>query len=271
MAKIKLNHSVSPKLITIVTVTLNAVSDLERTLSSIADQNHELYELIVIDGLSNDGTLQVLEKYKNIISDFVSEPDDGIYDAMNKGLRLARGNWIYFLNAGDVLIDGALEKISDRLGDTGDIVHFNCRVHDNKGHQIPVRRYPKSEICLESWPCIQHQSVLVGRTLFERLGGFSTSYFILSDYEFFCRAKSKGARYKFYPNIYISIYNAEGVSASYASITTILYEAIQIQKYYFKGFSVLFALSMVTKAFVGLFDRNKRVSNLLRRCFLVKR
>ncbi len=88
-------------LVSIVVVTFNCVESIEMTLASIINQNYENIEIIVIDGKSTDGTIEVIKKYLNKITHFVSEADAGIYDAMNKGLKLSRGSWINFMNSGD--------------------------------------------------------------------------------------------------------------------------------------------------------------------------
>jgi glycosyltransferase involved in cell wall biosynthesis len=89
----------------IVTVIYNAKAELEKTIQSVVNQNFDSFEYLVIDGGSIDGSLEVVNKYKNSIDFIISEPDNGIYDAMNKGLNLSNGCWILFLNAGDVFID----------------------------------------------------------------------------------------------------------------------------------------------------------------------
>lgn len=88
--------------ITIVTVTYNCKDELEKTILSVINQNYQNIEYIIIDGASTDGTLDLIQKYKNNITKVVSEPDKGIYDAMNKAISLATGQWINFLNAGDI-------------------------------------------------------------------------------------------------------------------------------------------------------------------------
>lgn len=96
--------------ISIVTVVFNAVNDIERTVKSIINQQGVNLEYIVIDGGSTDGTLAILERYKSFITTLISEPDKGIYDAMNKGLALTTGDWIQFKNAGDWFVDEALSE-----------------------------------------------------------------------------------------------------------------------------------------------------------------
>ena len=91
----------TPPLITIITVAYNAVKDIENTILSVLNQTYPNIEYIIIDGGSTDGTLDIIKKYEDKISYWVSEPDKGIYDAMNKGTLKATGVWLNFMNAGD--------------------------------------------------------------------------------------------------------------------------------------------------------------------------
>src|SRR5215217_1386671 len=87
--------------LSVITVVYNNVKDIERTMLSVLGQTYKAIEYIVIDGQSTDGTLQVVEKYKSSLAKIISEKDKGIYDAMNKGISLATGNYIIFMNSGD--------------------------------------------------------------------------------------------------------------------------------------------------------------------------
>ena len=88
--------------VTVVTVTYNAAESLEKTILSVLQQNYSNVEYIIIDGGSTDGSVEIIKKYSDKIAYWVSEPDRGIYDAMNKGIRKATGEWINFMNAGDL-------------------------------------------------------------------------------------------------------------------------------------------------------------------------
>lgn len=100
--------------ISIITITYNAERFLERTINSIVSQQATDYEYIVIDGGSNDGTLGIVRQYENSITQWISEPDKGLYDAMNKGLHRATGEYVWFMNAGDELHDD--QTLSNLLG-----------------------------------------------------------------------------------------------------------------------------------------------------------
>jgi glycosyltransferase involved in cell wall biosynthesis len=91
--------------LSIITITYNAEQFLERTIQSILAQTDQNFEYIIVDGKSKDGTLQIAERYKNRVNQLVSEPDKGLYDAMNKGLKLAKGDFVWFMNAGDEIND----------------------------------------------------------------------------------------------------------------------------------------------------------------------
>lgn len=108
-----MNHQRKP-LISVVTVCYNAVNEIEKTILSVLNQTYDNIEYIVIDGGSNDGSVDIIKKYADCIAYWVSEPDRGIYDAMNKGIRAAKGEWINFMNAGDRFENmGVLEQFSE--------------------------------------------------------------------------------------------------------------------------------------------------------------
>ena len=101
----------SDKLISFITIVLNDSVGLERTLRSVLDQNSPYIEHIVVDGVSTDGSIDIVKKYEWYLGAWISEPDQGIYDAMNKGITLAKGAWICMLNAGDVLEPKVIHEI----------------------------------------------------------------------------------------------------------------------------------------------------------------
>ena len=125
-------------LVTVITVVRNAESLLERTILSIINQTYQNIEYIIIDGASNDGTIDIIKKYEDKISLCISEPDNGIYDAMNKGIYLANGTWINFMNAGDRFFkDSVIESIfkTDNY-DQYDLIYGDGEYINSIGMQI---------------------------------------------------------------------------------------------------------------------------------------
>ena len=102
-------------LVSIITVTFNAEADLEKCIKSVISQTYTNIEFIIIDGGSTDGTLDIIEKYKKNISYSISEKDKGIYDAWNKGVSVANGEWIAFLGSDDVYLENAIENYINHL------------------------------------------------------------------------------------------------------------------------------------------------------------
>jgi glycosyltransferase involved in cell wall biosynthesis len=138
-------------LITIITITYNAEQFLERTIQSILAQTDQDFEYIIIDGKSKDGTLQIAEKYKNRVNKLISEPDKGLYDAMNKGLKNASGDFVWFMNAGDEINDKeTVSRIAQSVTQQTDILYGDTYFVNNEGEiqglrsEITPHRLPKN-------------------------------------------------------------------------------------------------------------------------------
>ncbi len=125
--------------ISIITVVRNDEKHIEQTIRSVLDQTFTDYEYLVIDGASTDGTLDIIKKYEDRLT-WISEPDKGIYDAMNKGLRMARGEYVLFLNSGDSFFDGkVLEKVFSSAPDA-DVYYGDTVIVDESGQILGSRR-----------------------------------------------------------------------------------------------------------------------------------
>ena len=136
--------------LSIITITYNAEQYLERTIQSIMNQSDQNFEYLIIDGKSKDGTLQIAEKYKNRVNQLICEPDKGLYDAMNKGLKNASGDFVWFMNAGDEINDSqAVEKIYKAINNKIDVLYGDTYFVDNAGNiqglrsEITPHRLPK--------------------------------------------------------------------------------------------------------------------------------
>ena len=136
-----MNHP-HPKF-SIITVTYNAEKVLEDTIQSVIFQTYRNVEYIIVDGASKDHTLEIVHKYRNRINKVISEPDKGLYDAMNKGIQLATGDYLCFLNAGDKFHDSeTLQKIVHTLKgqELPDVIYGETAIVDEEGHFLHMRR-----------------------------------------------------------------------------------------------------------------------------------
>jgi glycosyltransferase involved in cell wall biosynthesis len=182
-------------LISIITVVFNGEKYLEETILSIINQTYDNVEYIIIDGGSIDGTLDIIKKYEDKIDYWVSERDKGIYDAMNKGIDLAHGDWINFMNAADRFINLSVIKelkcddfvMSHNLG----IITGFVKIVDLHGNWLGYRHpYQNLEnCCFVKDNCIAHQATFTSRNTLKTVGHFSTEYKIQGDYDYWLKAK----------------------------------------------------------------------------------
>jgi len=174
--------------LSIITITYQAEQYLERTIQSILEQGHRsAIEYVIVDGASKDGTLTLIEKYRQQIDQLISEKDQGIYDAMNKGLQVVNGEYVLFLNAGDTFASkNTLENILKALDKNPDILVGDAMFVDMRGveiglrsvvtpHQIPAKLTWKS---FKKGMVICHQSFIVKRDIAPR---FNLEYQLSSD------------------------------------------------------------------------------------------
>lgn len=174
--------------ISIITVCFNAQDTIEETLINIANQSYKNFEHIVIDGASTDRTIKIINKYKDNISNFLSEPDNGIYDAMNKGIKLATGDFIFFLNANDVLYDENVLKnvaeILDKNPDAKFLFGDVNNISEDKKTSV-IQSYDKvKNVFYFINGNICHQSIFYHRSLFDEFGHYSNQFKIYADWDF---------------------------------------------------------------------------------------
>ena len=178
-------------LISIITVTFNAEKYLEDTIKSVANQTYINIEHIIIDGGSNDQTISIIKKHSSKISKWISEPDKGISDAMNKGIHLSSGEFILFLHADDYLFnDTVIEKAIRYLNNKTDIYLFKVELVDGIRKTISKNKSFGFATNFKMGSC--HQGQLCSRQLFDNIGIFSTDFKITMDYDFILRAYRAG-------------------------------------------------------------------------------
>lgn len=184
----------SDPLISVITVMRNEARTLPATLASVAAQSFRDFEFIVIDGGSRDGSVELLQRHSDQISRWLSEPDRGIADAMNKGIALARGEWLLFLGADDCFADPeALARAASQLSPDCDVLALP--VQFGAGETAPLLR-PRRWWAWLNIKGLPHQGTLIRRALFQRCGLYDTTYAVGMDYEFFLRALRRGAQFR---------------------------------------------------------------------------
>jgi hypothetical protein len=185
-------------LISVVIATLNAARVLPRCLDSLRAQSFREFEVIVIDGASTDGTVELLRASADVVTQWASAPDAGIYGAWNKALPLARGEWLCFLGADDWLWDSeALARMAPHLRSAAPrfrVVYSQLRQVDGEGQLIAQLGEPW-EACkgrFRSHDCLPHPGLMHHRSLFERHGGFDERFKLAADYEMLLRELKTG-------------------------------------------------------------------------------
>ncbi len=179
--------------ISVITVTFNSASVIQDCLTSVRMQQYKNIEHIIIDGKSNDGTLSILESQRNHFAALISEPDKGIYDAMNKGINIATGDIIGFLNSDDFYADkNVLSKVANIFADNpsieacySDLIYVDKLTASKTVRYIKSRKF-KSGLFLKGW-CPPHPTFFVRRSNFERYGNFNLDYKIASDVDLMIR------------------------------------------------------------------------------------
>lgn len=216
-------------LLTIVTVVFNAESTIEDSIKSVIFQSYDNIEYIVIDGGSNDNTLDIIKKYNHAIDYWISEKDSGIYEAMNKALSVSNGKYIFFMGADDELIENGIKKL-----------FFNFFEDDRNLLALPVKiknkikmAYPKIS---SSVSIVHHQGAVFNRKCLKVVGLYSEEYKIHSDFDLMCRyIRSYGVRFLDIP---ICTFTKGGKSTSGSNLIFSVKELLDI---YFRNGGSLFS------------------------------
>lgn len=203
--------------ITIITVCFNAAATIKKTLDSIASQTYPNIEHIVIDGNSNDGTLEILRANETQFSTLLSEPDNGVYDAMNKGLRIATGDIIGFLNADDFFShQHVVSRIASAFKDQniqaifGDAEYFSPVLPNRIIRRYRSNKFKPKNLKFGIIPA--HPTIYLRKSVYEQFGLFDPKYKIAGDFEFIARVfKGSTIAYHYFPEVMIKM-QAGGLS-----------------------------------------------------------
>jgi glycosyltransferase involved in cell wall biosynthesis len=203
--------------VSIVTVTYNAEEFLEKTIQSIITQSYPNIEYIIIDGGSTDKTLEIIKKYQDDIAYWVSEVDDGIYDAMNKGIEKATGEWINFMNSGDGFVNtNIIERVLNKIPKDTDLVYGNTRFVNGSGKELYIQKGKNIKDFLWKGIGFNHNSLFC-KTALMKEHPFNTFYKIVADSEFLIWAQRQEKNF-YCLDMLINYFMTGGISHEQAAL-----------------------------------------------------
>lgn len=199
-------------LISIITINYNNLNGLKRTIESVVQQTWQEFEYIIIDGGSEDGSVEYLKSQTNNIDFWVSEPDLGVYNAMNKGIDKAIGEYLLFLNSGDCFISETVLKENYFKFTNYDLIYFNIEIKDKKSSRIIS--YPKKlNFSFFYLGTLCHQAVIIKKDLFRIVGLYDENLKLVSDWKFFIFALFKFNCSYTKVNCVLTTYYLDGISS----------------------------------------------------------
>ena len=205
--------------LSIITINRNNAAGLEMTLQSVVSQTFKEFEYIIVDGASTDGSVEVIKKYEPQFAHlkWVSEPDSGIYNAMNKGIRMASGEYIQILNSGDILASSDVtERMLAALGkqkNAADILYGNMTKKDYATGKV-IGKSGEVEYSLRQYysSTMNHDCCYIRRDLFDAYGMYDENLKIVSDWKWFLQAIGLGKVKPVYADIDVTVFDTSGVS-----------------------------------------------------------
>lgn len=205
----------------VITVCKNSEKTIENAVNCVISQSFKDFEYIIIDGNSDDNTMKLIDKYRNKITEVISEPDSGLYDAMNKGIKAASGDYLFFLNSDDTFLhDNILELLAEQINnstETAELIYGDIAVLNKKTGKLSIQKHNKFNkiYLMKNTPC--QPGTFYKREVFEKYGDFDTNYKIVSDHEWFLRVFLKHGLYENlsrikYIGFPITVFNTGGLS-----------------------------------------------------------
>lgn len=198
--------------VSIVTISKNNDEEIERTIKSIICQLGPMDEYIIVDGASTDATVEIVNKYRNNVKCFISEPDAGIYDAINKGIKLSAKNWIMLIHAGDLLEDGVLEKIRPLLRTDAEVIYGGIHIIDDD-YNIMETKLNHDHKDLKYRMSIYHPATIISCNAYKKFSGYDQKLKIASDYDFFSKVSKHDGKFN-KTDLIIARFKIGGISST---------------------------------------------------------
>ncbi|RTZ02916.1 glycosyltransferase [Flavobacterium sp. RSP49] len=240
------------KKLSIITINYNNLDGLKRTVESVVNQTWQEFEYIVIDGYSTDGSREYIEGQSEHIDYWVSEPDKGIYNAMNKGIAKASGEYLLFLNSGDPLFSNTVLHENHNAIRDHDFVYFEIEFVEQKTSKIVA--YPAQlNFSFFYIGTLCHQSTFIKKTLFDVYGFYDENFRFVSDWKFFIEALFKNSCSYLKVDSILTSYYLDGISSDLANQKLLYEERQQLLNSEFKGH---------IEDINELFELRKTISNL---------
>jgi len=214
--------------LSIITINRNNATGLEKTIQSVASQSFKDFEYVIVDGASTDGSVEMIKKYESQFAHlrWLSEPDAGIYNAMNKGIRMASGDYIQILNSADALAsDVVTEKMLAALEEKGkpSILYGNMIKCFPDGRKVVDKCFAGQEITMLGMftGTLNHDPAYIRRDLFEKYGYYDESLKIVSDWKWYLQAIVLGGEQPLYVDLDVTLFDMTGISENAHSKTMI--------------------------------------------------
>lgn len=202
--------------VSVITINYNNASGLQKTMQSVLNQTYKEFEYIVIDGASTDESVKVIQQFgKSDVQHFqwLSEPDQGIYNAMNKGIKMSSGDFVLFLNSGDIFYnDAVLEHCVNKMGKDNEL-YSGILTLEKDGHKVTLNPPTELDLYQSIYNHLTHPNTFIKRILFDKYGLYNEKNKIVSDWEFFFIVSGMNeCRYQ--PlDIIISVFYEDGISS----------------------------------------------------------
>ncbi len=196
--------------VSIITVVYNGAETIEQTIQSVLHQSYKNIEYIIVDGLSTDGTQQIIEKYAQDISYYISERDDGLYYAMNKGIEKATGDIIGIINSDDWYAENAVEDVVECFQKSDVELVYGKVAKISEEHRVRITQRDPLESMWYEMP-VSHPSVFVKKDVYDRLGVFDVNYHVASDYELMLRFYTEKVKFGYVDKV-ISYFREGGTT-----------------------------------------------------------
>ncbi|GGP05327.1 glycosyl transferase [Cloacibacterium rupense] len=245
--------------LSIITINYNNFEGLKKTFDSVFNQTFQDFEYIVIDGGSTDGSKELIEFNKDKISYWVSEPDKGIYNAMNKGIKVAKGEYLLFLNSGDYFYEQTVLKDNFFLFNDFDIIYFRSIIKKLDGTLKTGYVPNKLSFSFFFNSSLNHQSILHKKSLFEKYGYYDEELEIVSDWKFLLLALCKfNSSYRFVDNPF-TVFEMGGVSNNLSKQMLLKKERDNVLKDHFEMFLDVYQNREKLESIFNYYNNSKRV------------